>query len=397
VQSFLETFMPLEKDSFHLLLDQRTGAIFSECHIDGERMLTLGTIDVPLDPDASPDYRANRELVENHPAFSQMKADALSGRSFSGIVCEYIPGSDKPLKIIGGQHRFEAISAAAENDVYMWHGIKVYFDLDTDQRLDVQVISNTNIAVSKDLLDRMYETVAGAELRNWCQQAGLLGEGEDFADKRKRGNAITVGSARTFIVNFWKGKSVPSDEFDRTDTTPVAVPTGQRDPADWKAVKAEWPSMWSDPALLQAGKEYAALVSAQEKAFADTKTGRTKAGFADFQDKANNLAILSAWAYIAGALQNNPTRLARHYALKANSGDPLKAALLAKGRHITDPESYRGLGYRTDAKERGRFVELFALQAEKGSGISKPLVDAAIGAYHAKQALIQAKQLKNKL
>jgi hypothetical protein len=81
---------------------------------------------------------------------------------------------------------------------------------------------------------------------------------------------------------------------------------------------------------------------------------------------------MTAWAYVAGVLKNNRPRLERHFNLMAAKGkDPLNAAALAKGKHKTDPENYRGLGYRTDAKERGRLVELFYLQAEKGSGIRR--------------------------
>jgi hypothetical protein len=93
-----------------------------------------------------------------------------------------------------------------------------------------------------------------------------------------------------------------------------------------------------------------------------------------------------------------PQGLVRHFALSANGGrDPLNAAVLAAGRHKTDPPNYRGLGYRTDAKERGRFVELFNLQAESGKGITKPSVDAAIAQYHAKRAVLEAQQARAKV
>ena len=83
--------------------------------------------------------------------------------------------------------------------------------------------------------------------------------------------------------------------------------------------------------------------------------------------------------------------------LKNQSGrDPLNASVLAKGRHKTDSENYRGLGYRTDSKERGRFVELFHRQAEKGGGINAGLVDVAIKRYHAKQANLEAKKAEEK-
>jgi hypothetical protein len=69
---------------------------------------------------------------------------------------------------------------------------------------------------------------------------------------------------------------------------------------------------------------------------------------------------------------------------------------LAKGRHKTDPENYRGLGYRTDAKERGRLVELFYLQAENGSGITPSLIDLAIKKYHAKRAVLEVAEAEGK-
>jgi hypothetical protein len=128
-----------------------------------------------------------------------------------------------------------------------------------------------------------------------------------------------------------------------------------------------------------------------------TFQGKHKRGSVDFQERALNYAVLSAWAFTAGLLSGNSTRLARHYGLKSQTGrDPLNAAALAKGRHGTDSENYRGLGYRTDAKERGRFVELFYLQAEKGEGIGAPLIDLAMKKYHAKQAVLDVQRAETK-
>jgi hypothetical protein len=70
---------------------------------------------------------------------------------------------------------------------------------------------------------------------------------------------------------------------------------------------------------------------------------------------------------------------------------------LVKGRHKTDSDQYRGLGYRTDAKERGRFVELFFLQAEDGSGITKGNINVGIMKYHAKQAQLEVEKEKAKI
>lgn len=398
IESFVNLFEPLEKDNLTLLRDHRTQAVFIECHIPASKITKLGTTDVPLDADASADYRANRDVVADHAAFEQMRSDALEGRRFSNIVAEFVEGEDMPLKIIGGQHRFEAIKDAQEESVDIEHGVKVYFQLDNEQRLDVQIISNTNISVSKELLDRMYETLAGAELRDWCQSCGLLEKKQDFADKPGRGNPITVKEARSFICNYYLGKAVPSAEFASRDTTPQLVDAGKRDPKIWKDTKQKNPELWSDKKLRSAGKSFAALRTAQMDAFLDKTTGKYT-GPADFRHKAKNLALLAGWAFVAGCLADNLTRLKRHYALaeKAKSKDPLRADLLANGRHSTDPANYRGLGYRSDPKERGRFAELFWLQADKGSGITKNAIELAIQEYEAKQANLRAKAMRAKL
>jgi hypothetical protein len=205
-----------------LLADHRTSALYCECHIKARKLIELGTTDVPLDPDEQGDYRANRELVENAPAYERMIDDAKLRRSFSNIVAEYSTEFDKesPLKIIGGQHRFQAIREALESGVDEYHGLKVYFDLNMDQRLDVQLISNTNIAISGDLFDRMHETVMGPELRDWCHMVGLLEKGEDFSDRRARGGSISVQLARSFILNYFAGSKIDAKKFDGTRTTP---------------------------------------------------------------------------------------------------------------------------------------------------------------------------------
>lgn len=377
VYEFIKKFEPSESaDVLHLFVDARTLALFSECHIRADRLIALSTTDVPIDPEEQAEYRANREIVADHTAFIAMKDDAKQRRSFSNLVAEFTTEFDEqhPLKIIGGQHRFESIKEALESGVNEVHGLKVYFGLTSEQRLDAQLISNTVIAVSADLYDRMQETVRGPELRDWCQKVGLLNEGQDFADKRQRGAQITVRAARTFILNYYLGEeAAATNAFDKTDTTPNICKSGAGDP-DWEQLRAK-KKFWKDPKLEAAGREFAELVEAQRKAF----QSKNKKGNIDFQEKALNYGVLSAWAFTAGLLHGNSTRLSRHYALKNQGGrDPLNAAGLAKGRHSTDADSYRGLGYRTDAKERGRFVELFYLQAEKGDGITTSLIDLAI-------------------
>ena len=382
--AFLLAFEPLEAPHVKLLTDHRTGARYCECHVKAEKLIGLGTTDVPLDPEEQAEYRANRELVEDAPAYERMVSDAHDRRTFSNIVAEYTTdfGEATPLKIIGGQHRFQAIKSALEKGVDEYHGVKVYFDLNTEQRLDVQLISNTNIAISGDLFDRMHETVMGPQLRTWCQNVGLLEKGKDFADRRLRGGPISVQLARTFILNYFAGTEVDGQKFDLTETTPELCSTGQRDDG-WEKLRISNPKLWDDKDLAKAGREFATLVAAQRAAFGVAKTKAPS----DFPEKAMNPAILASWAFIAGMLRKNKVRLDRHYGLVTAKGhDPLNASALAKGRHKTDPENYRGLGYRTDAKERGRLTELFFLQTEKGEGIAKNIIDVAIAKFHAKQA-----------
>jgi hypothetical protein len=394
IREFAAECEPIESEEKLLhLSDARTGAHYCECHINGSKLVSLGTTDVPLDPD-EPEYRANREIVEDDLAFQRMKEDALHQRSFSNIVAQWTKEQDPdhPLKIIGGQHRFEAIRGTLATGVDVHHGIKVYFALDMQQRLDVQLISNTNIDISGDLIDRLQETSKGPELRNWCQAVGLLDGKHDFADSFQRGGPISVRFARTFITNYFDGMTVDPQKFALTETTPVLCPSGGQDDK-WEQLKATKPSLWNDPGLLSAAKEYASLVTAQREAFKDSK----KAVKPDSPVKALNMAVMSAWAYVAGMLRKNQTRLKRHFDLRQAKGrDPLNAEALAKGHHKSDSDNYRGLGYRTDAKERGRFVELFHLQAENGNGITPSGIDIAIQEYHIKQARVEVEKTKEK-
>jgi len=391
VNNFLEDFDIQEKEHITIHTDNKTLAFYIECHISAKDICKKGTIDVPLDPENQSDYRANREVVENNPAYLKMVQDAEQKRIFSNIVAEYNPDfePDKPLKIIGGQHRFLAIEKALKKGVNEFHGFKLYFDLSTEQRLDVQLISNTNIAVSNDLLDRMFETVKGPELRDWCQKCGILEESQDFADKKQRGSQISVRGARTLIVNYINGKKIKDVEFNSLRTTPTITTTGGVD-EEWETIR-QTPNIWTDKKMIQMGKEYAELVRTQKDYFSD------KENF-EFSEKALSYSVLASWSFVAGVLHKNKERLKRHYELsKRRSADPLNSSVLAKGRHKTDPENYRGLGTRTDVKDRGRLAELFFLQAEKGTGINKKMVDLAIEKYHAKEANLRVQEMEKKL
>lgn len=395
ITQFFQLFTPIE-DKIYILEDCITKAIYCECHIRGSKIASLGTTDDPLDPENQPEYRANRDIVEDSTAFLQMKDDAANKRSFSNIVAEYniTFKKEKPLKIIGGQHRFTAISEALKKGIDQLHEVKVYFSLNTNQRLDVQLISNTNIAVSPDLLDRMMETVKGPELRKWCQNVGLLNDGEDFADRKQRGVRITVRAARTLIIDYYQGKEIKSENFSKIKTIPSIAKTGGVDD-DWEALKKNKKTIWQDKDLAEAGRQFSVLIKKQYDYYTNEK-GRVANG--DYADKALNYAILAAWAFVAGVLQSNKTRLKRHYDLaNQEKYDPLNAKILAKVRHKTDPDNYRGLGSRTDVKERGRLTELFYFQAEKSEGITKALAEAAIARYYAKQAMLEAKEAEKRV
>lgn len=387
VGSIEKALKPKEAGHLEILVDNRTGAKFIECHLQGSKLIAFGTIDVPLDPESQSEYRANREMITNAPAFKRMKEDAIGKRAFSNIVAEFSEefDEDHPLKIIGGQHRFQAIKEALDHDVDEWHGVKLYFDLTKDQRLDVQLISNTSIAISPDLYDRMQETVRGPDLRAWCQSTGLLEKDEDFTDKRQRGGAISVQYAKTFILNYFAGRTVEPKRFSEVATNPLVAAKGQEVEV-WEEFLTENPNWQTDKGLAKAGKEFAKLDEAQRAYFESKKSPP------DQKDKAMNLAVLAAWAFVAGCLAKNKVRLERHFALRlATKTDPLNASVLAEGRHKSDAANYRGLGYRTDSKERGRFSELFFYQSEQGDGISEKGVNVAIKRYHAKQAFLEAR------
>lgn len=210
IKEFINTFYPIESvDVLHVFVDARTLALYSECHVQADKLVSLSTTDVPLDPEDQPEYRANRDIVADHTAFVAMKEDAKYRRGFSNIVTEFTTEFDEPhpLKIIGGQHRFEAIKEALAVGINEVHGIKVYFGLTPEQRLDVQLISNTVIAVPIDLYDRMQETMRGPELREWCQTVGLLDAGQDFADKRGADHGERSAHAYLELLS-WPGSCI---------------------------------------------------------------------------------------------------------------------------------------------------------------------------------------------
>lgn len=94
IEEFCNKFSPIES-TLCIFEDSKTKALYCECHIYAEKIITLGTIDSPLDSENQSEYRANRDVVEDNTAFIQMKEDAKQKRSFSNIVAEYVTTFDE--------------------------------------------------------------------------------------------------------------------------------------------------------------------------------------------------------------------------------------------------------------------------------------------------------------
>jgi hypothetical protein len=314
INRFAQVCQPIES-TLYVFVDAKTGARYCECHISANNLLKLSTTDVPLDPDEQAEYRANRDIVDDDVAFEQMKGDATENRTFSNIVAEFdtLHNPKYPIKIIGGQHRYMAIKGAYGKGIATHHGLKIYFGLNKEQRLDVQLISNTNIATSTDLYDRLTETASGPEFRKWCQDVGFLDPGKDFSAKRQTGSAISVRAVSSFMLNFYLGKLIDSSNFENTDTTPVFCRTGKPDP-EWDKLRKENPDMWSDVELQGAAQAFVKLDQSQHAAIEDIYQQNSKTSLI-YADKALTFSVMTAWAYVAGILQSNPTRLQRHYDL----------------------------------------------------------------------------------
>lgn len=376
-----------------LLHDPKTDVFYTTCHISARTAAELFDFEASLDPEEQEEYRANREIFVNHPAYLKMQADAAGGRQFEDIVIEYNVDyrDDLPLKIIGGQHRAKCIESVKDSHGERYHGFRVYFALNKEQRVEINRISNTSIAISNDLLDRMQETLLGPFLRDWCQKTELLAEQMDFADRRTAEGMISVRLARTFVVNFFRGRYFSQDVAVAVHEPYICKSGDKVDPIYYKTVN-EVKDLWDDSALLKAGLKFADLVRRQRTTCEGDKELRK---LAEYRNKAMTPAVLASWAYVAGILQVNPQSLDLHYGLPdryQDSPDPLNVRELTKARHASDPETYRGLGTRTDRKDLGRLVEVFLLHAEPrhGRGLTKELIRAGIAKYHERIAKAEA-------
>ena len=369
IHTFLRDIDIMEKAEnmpVYVFQDGVKKSFYIRCTISGETMSKVVSLDARLNPQSGETFRDNREIRLMHNTFLRMRADADNEREFNDIIAEYITSylPEKPLKVWGGQHRSRAIiDAFLEKKISRYHGFRVYFDLSKEQRTELALISNTNIAVSNDLFDRqLEETYMGPYLRRWCTKVGLLKQGEDFPDVGSRTERIKTQAARNFIVNYFKGKQageqLNNDQLDRNVYEPYLCQSGIFLDEEYRKLTEQMGSMlWSDKGLLEAGKAFTRLHRAQYEA-----VRKSKSNLKVFRTKALMPSVLSAWSYVTGLLQSHPSRLQVHLTVPQppiSAPDPLNAEEMHKFRYYQDIETYRGLGNRSILKDRQRMAQVF--------------------------------------
>ncbi len=389
VKSFVDNVECLEKKKNSPVFIHQDGvkkSYYIRCCISGDTVASLIDLDARLDPQSTDTFRDNRELLLNHNTFRRMSRDAENEREFNYIIAEYntVYSPQKPIKVWGGQHRSKAIQDAFwKKKVARYHGFRVYFCLTKEQRSELALISNTNIAVSNDLFDRqLEETIIGPHLRNWCVRIGLLPSNEDFPDVGSRSDRITTQGARTFVVNFFKGKErgeqISSERLDYNVYEPYLCRSGVvLDEEYQRLVDEKNGLLWTDEKLIQAGEAFSVLQHAQYEAIKQSKHN-----IKSFRIKVLTPAVLSPWSFVAGLLQSHPARLKNHLSvppLVRGAPDPLNAYELSKFKHDQDPPTYRGLGTRSDLKERQRIAQIFLARSRaEGLSIDKTLMNQAV-------------------
>jgi hypothetical protein len=399
---FCQEYSPLESNAGKIAFmhfDAASKAYYLACHFPGSVIVEKSDLDASIDADDDDEsdgvYKLNRDIYQDHQAYALMCTDALRGRSFEDIVAEYdiSYNSEKPFKIYGGQHRVKAIEKALENKVDVVHGLRIYLNLNREQKVEIARINNTSIAVPNDLLDRMSEQLAGPELRKWCQRVNLLSANSDFADKRSP-DRPTVRITRSLLVNYFAARVVTYDSTSFYE--PKAAASGGTD-AEFEKIRST--ISWDDKELEEMGQSFAKLVVAQSESVGKRKKGNV----AEHARKALSLSVVAAWAFAAGLLHSDKDRLKLLYELPSRctaEEDPLNAKALGNAKlKGTDPDNYRGLGTRSNPQELGRMLEVFLLLVDKtvDPKITLELANVAIKTYHAKKSLQEAEKAKQKL
>jgi hypothetical protein len=394
ILEFLDSIDTLERTRnvpVYIFQDGVKNSYYIRCTITGKVMTKIISLDARLNPESGETFRDNREILETNHTFLRMKADANDEREFNDLIAEYITSylPEKPLKIWGGQHRSRAITDAyAEKKVSRYHGFRIYFCLSKEQRTELALISNTNISVSNDLFDRqLEETYMGPHLRRWCTKVGLLKQGEDFPDVGSHNERITTQGARSFIVNYFKGKQIGEQikaaELDKNVYEPYHCQTGIFIDEEYRQITEKMGSkLWTDKGLLEAARAFARLHKAQYDAMKKSKTN-----FRVFRMKAMVPSVLTAWSYVAGLLQSHEKRLRVHLTVPPSPKgvpDPLNAEEMARFRYYQDVDTYRGLGTRSIMKDRQRMAQVFlARSLDTEATLDKKLLNQAVNQFAA--------------
>ena len=394
VSEFLNSIDTLEKSrnaTVYIFQDGVKKSYYIRCAVTGRTMVGVISLDARLNPESGETFRDNREILFTHNTFLRMKADAENEREFNDIIAEYITSylPEKPLKVWGGQHRSRAIMDAYHGKkVSRYHGFRVYFCLSKEQRTELALISNTSISVSNDLFDRqLEETYMGPYLRRWCTKVGLLKQGEDFPDVGAHAERITTQGARSFLVNYFKGKQtggqIVDAELDRNVYEPYLCQTGIFLDEEYRQLTEKMgSSLWTDKGLIEAARAFTRLHKAQYDAIK-----KSKINYKVFRMKAMVPSVLTAWSHVAGLLQAHPARLAIHLTVPQppkGVPDPLNAEEMSQVRYYQDIETYRGLGTRAIMKDRQRMAQVFLARSIDAEAIlDKKLLNQAVNQFAA--------------
>jgi len=107
-------------------------------------------------------------------AYKTMEQDALNGRSFEDMVVEYDTSYriKKPLIVYGGQHRLRAIEKAKDVKGSVFHGVRVYFDLSREQKVEIATVKQYINSSSQWSIGQNAWTIAWFRIKRLVSKCG---------------------------------------------------------------------------------------------------------------------------------------------------------------------------------------------------------------------------------
>ena len=148
LDDFLHNLAPVEleyKIPLVIHYDERSDTRYVIAHIYADALVENSDLEATIGESEDDEiYKLNREITEDETAYKQMEEDAIKERSFEDIVIEYDTSyrENKPLKVYGGQHRITAITKAIEAGKNVAHGIRIYFNLSREQKVEIAIINS---------------------------------------------------------------------------------------------------------------------------------------------------------------------------------------------------------------------------------------------------------------